>query len=120
MIFYSNPILNVNGHGLERLKAVLSLADRLPAVGYIAEKQRLVFFWYDHEQAVMFPCALTMDRCAEFAHDWLASADYGRQPDHDGDNEKGWRCFTETWGRIQPYGHPAFVAVEPQWIEYRK
>lgn len=49
----------------------------------------------------------------------IAHADYGRQPDHDGDNEKGWRLYNETWGMVGG-DHSAFAAVEPAWAMYGK
>lgn len=56
----------------------------------------------------------------DIASDWLLGADYGEEPDHDGSNEKGWRCFRDTWGRIDGMGSAAFLAVEPFWVEYGK
>jgi hypothetical protein len=51
---------------------------------------------------------------------WLSNAaDYGRQPDHDGDNEKGWRCYNEAWGHIGS-DWTAFAAFEPVWLMYGK
>lgn len=56
----------------------------------------------------------------EFAWHWLeTAADYGRQPDHDGDNEKGWRVYNEAWGHVGSSVY-AFVAVAPVWAMYGK
>lgn len=116
-----NRILNVNGESLERLKIAMSLAGESKAVGFANDEDRLVFFWTKHEAMRPFPSPLNMDRCAEVAFDWLQStAKYGQQPDHDGDNEKGWRCFTEGWGQIAKFGYAAFIAVEPCWMMYGK
>jgi hypothetical protein len=117
----SNPILNVNGEDLERLKAVFGLARYDTALGYGIQNGRIAFFWTQHDKMIPFPAKLSMDRCAELAFDWLQSgATYPSEPGHDGDNHKGWRCFTEGWGHIEPFGYPAFLAVEPHWIMYGK
>lgn len=97
-------------------------AERRPLMipGYAVNAGRLVFFTYDDPKMVAFPCPIGIDRAAEIASDWLLTRDYGREPDHDGHNEKGWRCFRDTWGRIDGMGSAAFLAVEPFWVEYGK
>jgi hypothetical protein len=123
----SNPILNVNGQGLARLKAAMALADdgegsfRRSATGYAISAGRLVFFQYASDKAqTLFPSPISLDRAAEIAFDWLATQEYGPEPDHDGDNERGWRLFRDRWGHIDGLGYSAFVAVEPCWIEFGK
>ncbi len=115
-----NSILNVNGTSLDRLKVAMSLAQERRATGYAVEEGKIVFFWLNDPKAIPFPSPLSLDRAAEIAFEWLTTADYGPQPDHDGDNEKGWRCFTEGWGQIGGYGHASFVAVAPQWLMHGK
>jgi hypothetical protein len=118
-----NPILNVNGIGLERLKAVFDLCEAVNAKGYAVQtdKNRIAFFKYpDAKDMVAFPVALPMSTCAEITFNWLQAATYPREPDHDGDNEKGWRCYTGDWGQIDGLSHGAFLAVEPFWIMFGK
>lgn len=83
---------------------------------------RMVFYWTDSDGAKdVLPFGFTMDPvgCAEFALRWLAEADYGPQPDHDGDNSKGWRIYNEGWGHVD--GHwSAIVAVTPSWSMHGK
>jgi len=33
----------------------------------------------------------------EFVWGWLKNAEYGREPDIDGDVEHGWRVFVDDW-----------------------
>jgi hypothetical protein len=83
---------------------------------------RLVFFWSDYEKRadmVPFPFKQDAEGAAEFARRWLAEADYGSEPDHDGDNGKGWRLYNEAWGHVDS-DHSAFVAVAPEWAMYGK
>lgn len=116
------PILKVTGNSLARLKSVMNLTTIEESVGYIIdqENRRIVFFQYDDELMTAFPTSLSMERCAELAFDWLQNVSYPEEPDHDGDNSKGWFCETEEWGHINPYGYKAFVCVKPHWIMYGK
>lgn len=117
----SNPILNVNGENRDRLKAAFALAQHDTALGYAIENGRMAFFWTHHAKMTPFPTRLSMARCAEIAFDWLqGGATYPKAPGHDGSNHKGWRCFTEGCGHIEPFGYPAFLAVEPHWMMYGK
>lgn len=83
----------------------------------------LVFLWAKKDTlgAVRVDLPFKMDAAgaADFDTRWLAEADYGRQPDHDGDNEKGWRLYNEGWGRINGYDY-SIVAVKPAWAMYGK
>ncbi len=116
-----NMRFDVNGEGIQRLKTALSLAPKNKAIGYaVTPENRFVLFWDEDEGMTPFPSPLSIERAAELAFDWLQTADYGRQPDHDGDNEEGWRAFNEPWGHVQPYGWKAFAAVEPCWMMYGK
>lgn len=93
------------------------------AVGYaVIPEKGMVFFWMECPEApgyTSLPFKMDAKGAAEFALRWLAEADYGRQPDHDGDNGKGWRLYTDSWGRIAPW-HRSIAAVQPCWAEYGK
>ncbi len=82
---------------------------------------RLVFYQYKSDRAdvVALPFALDHTGMADFARRWLETADYGRQPDHDGDNGKGWRLYCEGWGHVDS-DYAAFLAVSPRWACYGK
>lgn len=86
------------------------------------KQKRLVFFWAEptNDPAfVKFPFAMDIEGMADFATRWLASLDYGRRPDHDGDNGRGWNVYTEGWGHVDGQWQ-AFVAVSPAWAMYGK
>lgn len=118
----SNPILQINGLGLDRLKVAMSLTESESAVGYAIckHKGRIVFFQYPSETMISFPVALTMSRCAEITWDWLQVASYPKEPDHDGHNRKGWFCTNDGRGVIEHYGYRAMLAIEPHWVEFGK
>lgn len=116
----SNPIVNVNGETLERLKVAMSFFDSV-AIGYAIDQEKgLVFFKADGKDMTPLPGPMDLDACAEIAFEWLKCAHYGDQPDHDGDNEKGWRCYCDDWGHIDKFGWRTFMAVQPMWIMYGK
>jgi hypothetical protein len=129
----SRPILNVSGEKLGRLKMALALADdgtgegydpkfynACKVIGYANSMGRLVFFKHPCDHLTLFPTPITLERAAEIAFDWLAQQKYGPEPDHDGNNHKGWRVFRDAWGHIDGCGYQSFVAVEPLWMEYGK
>jgi hypothetical protein len=62
-----------------------------------------------------FPAPLDVVGAADMAMRWLENADHGREPDHDGDNVRGWRVAVGAWGHVEPYGYGAFASVFPAW-----
>lgn len=81
----------------------------------------LVFYWVKLDKTGYHPLPFKMDaaKATEFAAAWLEQVDYGREPDHDGDNGKGWRVYTEGWGHVDS-DYQAIVAVQPAWAMYGK
>jgi hypothetical protein len=122
-----NPIFKINGRSSTRLTAALKLAcDDRTAIGYALDTKddnpRMVFFWASHAKMIPFPGKATPEFLASFIEMWLNDQmlKYPSEPDHDGDNAKGWFIYTEGWGHIEPYHYPAFLAIEPHWIMYGK
>ena len=91
--------------------------------GQEPKPRRLIFFWSKPEDSqadvVALPFKLDADSAADFAHRWLEQVERGRQPDHDGDNGKGWRAYVEGWGHVDE-SHYAVVAISPAWAMYGK
>src|ERR1700761_4976024 len=86
-----------------------AIRDAVPAINdkdkpYLnkeAKPKRLVFMWTGGiSDAVALPFKLDAAGAADFARRWLAETDYGEQPDHDGDNGKGWKLYNEGWGHV--------------------
>lgn len=67
-----------------------------------------------------FPFEMDTKQATEFAWGWLDKEPvaYG-QPDHDGDNGKGFHLFNESWGHVAG-DWSAFVAIKPIWAMYGK
>jgi hypothetical protein len=79
----------------------------------------LILFWAESKNAQKLPYPMDHAALVDFAWNWLKTATYGREPDHDGDNGKGWRIFTESWGRVK--GDWATIcAIQPIWAMYGK
>ena len=87
-----------------------------------AAPKRLVFYWASNthnKDVVELPFKLDSEGATDFALRWLNELDYGKEPDHDGDNSKGWRVYCEGWGQVDgEWG--AFLAVAPAWAMYGK
>lgn len=85
-----------------------------------AKPPRLVFMWTDGgRDAVKLPFSLDAEGATDFACRWLAEQDYGREPDHDGDNGKGWRAYCEGWGHVDGE-YQGFLAITPEYAMYGK
>lgn len=87
-------------------------------------KTALVLRWTKADQMkpdgpVNLLTKLDVAGAVDLASRWLAEQDYGRQPDHDGDNGKGWRVFTGNWGHVGN-DHYAVCAILPEWAMYGK
>lgn len=109
------------------LEAVLSLAfaRHAKAVAWRADtyddKPRLVLAWTDAGEGwTPLLAAAGPQQAAAMIQQWLDERDYGPEPDHDGSNGRGFRVYNDAWGHVNPYGWPAFVAVQPNWAWYGK
>jgi hypothetical protein len=88
----------------------------------ITAKTGLVLYWSkENGDKNSLPLPYNMDLAAttEFAWNWLKTASYDEEPDHDGSNSHGWRVYNEAWGHVdlQPY---AFVGIKPEWMMHGK
>lgn len=111
---------DMTSRGDKALMTALSLFPQHKVTGYRVDADKgLVLYWAASERATALPFDMTLEQAARFAADWLEHADYGSKPDHDGDNEKGWRLYSESWGHISGEWQ-AFAAVQPMWAMYGK
>lgn len=86
----------------------------------IEKPATLVFGWHESmRNSIKLPFTLDFVGASQWAHRWLKEQDYGREPDHDGNNSKGWRVFNENWGHIGDDFY-AFVAIQPAWAMHGK
>ena len=80
----------------------------------------LALHWVDNKKNVnLFPYEMNFQQATEFAWGWLEKEPMGRQPDHDGDNGRGFYLFTHSWGMVNS-DYTAFIAMKPIWAMYGK
>lgn len=104
------------------LQIAFNTSPSRKAWGYKSTPERLTFAWHESagEGFVPFVTPIDYQAAVEIVKNWCKEvAQYGPQPDHDGDNSKSWRIFCEAWGFID-HNHYTFAAVEPYWAEYGK
>lgn len=114
--------INVVSEGKDDLVLAFKIAFRHKKdsiVGYrVCPDKGLIFYRYASQrpQVVHLPFTLDAEGAADFAARWLEQASYGPEPDHDGDNGKGWRLY---WGQVASENE-TMVAVKPNWAMYGK
>jgi len=79
----------------------------------------LILLWNAESDATSLPYPMDRKQATQFALGWLAQADYGSEPDHDGDNGRGWRVFTNQWGHVAGHSY-SIVGLQPAWAMYGK
>lgn len=125
----SNAIFNINGQGLDGLKKTLELAFGDKTVfgfRYQKEKGLILYNYGSSDKLTKFPVPITAAQAAEIAFQWLETGEAKHVPmkgwdanaDHDGDNEPGWRVYTEDWGHVD--GDWNCIAVKPAYMWYGK
>lgn len=81
----------------------------------------LILLWSAGDKDAMpLPYPMMHADAVEFIDGWLRNgAEYGREPDHDGDNGKGFRVFTEGWGHVAGNTY-TICAIQPAYAMYGK
>lgn len=87
----------------------------------------LIFMWSDDAGSNQLLTKMSdPEAVASQVYEWLKNAEYGKEPDHDGDNSKGWLISVEgnySWPpRDDGYKGSNYevFTVSPEWIEYGK
>ena len=87
----------------------------------------LILMWSDNKGSM--PLIAPMDNpdaIADQIYAWLKNQDYGRQPDHDGSNNKGWRVTMNgpviSEEKYSNTDHTFYdvMCIQPYWVEYHK
>lgn len=102
-------------------KAVAWRVDQaVPRVGEVPPRApRLVLYWTESSRATALPAPLEGDALVAFVKAWLDTADYGSEPDIDGESSRGCRVYNEDWGQVD-HEWQAFAAIEPYWLMHGK
>lgn len=81
--------------------------------------KRMVLYWTLAPDTFPLPATLDGQATVGLVESWLATVDYGPEPDLDGSVGKGVRVYNERWGNVGDEWQ-AFAAIEPVWLEYHK
>jgi hypothetical protein len=91
-------------------------------VGYRIDKEKglvLMSSKRDIPAYVALPYEMNLEQTIEFAWGWIkANRPEGSAPDHDGDNNHGFKMLTNGWGQVDSYQE--FIAIKPIWAMYGK
>jgi hypothetical protein len=79
----------------------------------------LILLWHEERGAIKLPFPLTVDKAADFVQGWLDNCPKPKEPDHDGDNNPGFRIFVDSWGQVNDWTY-SFMGVEFHWQMYGK
>jgi hypothetical protein len=81
----------------------------------------LTFYWIELDKAEALPYPMGFKAASDFAWHWLEhGADYGSEPDHDGDNHKGFLITNgDNWGQING-AYQSICQIQPCWAMYGK
>jgi hypothetical protein len=123
--------LTAEGTELLQLAMKIMFSRRHKATHYkVDAKLGLVFYDFSYAlkqeerinntSVMRLPFTLDSNGAADFAKRWLAETNYGPEPDHDGDNGKGWHVYSGSWGKPDADDWHSFVAVQPAWAMYGK
>lgn len=122
----SKPEFVAVGRGKALLSDLLDVAfcvtSNSYAVGWKVTDKGFVLFWHDESDGNNphpFPTRMAACDLTDTVWAWLNEAEYPETPKHDGSNTKGFRVYTETWGRIGDDRY-SFLAIQPCWIEHGK
>ncbi len=135
-----NRIFNVNGRSKEQLKLAIDLLlldeyngfQKVKGWYYDVNKS-FVLTWHVHNKSTAFtdrlgkPSEIKSNELTEILWDWLDSDEakdvihtsWDCDVDHDGDNDLGWRLYTEDWGKVNNDSY-SIAAFKPAWLWYGK
>jgi hypothetical protein len=121
---FDNRVINIISEGEEDFIKALSFFffNKTTVTHYeINEEYGLIFYWSSRglKDITALPYEMNYDAAASFAWNWLKIEDYKKQPDHDGDNHKGFQVFNEAWTHVNGRWQ-ALVAIRPVWAMYGK
>lgn len=75
----------------------------------------LVLYSFKDDGMIPFPSPLSAIEVRPLLEGWLKRAEYGPEPDHDGDNQEGFIAFSPSY-----HSRAAFLGIQPTWIMYGK
>lgn len=116
---------NAPGHKMQSYHITKLVSDVYNGIPQdIDGRTALVLRWTTAEKIsengpINLPSKFDAKGSADIAQRWLSEQDFGREPDHDGHNQKGWRVVTGNWGHVCGDRY-AICAILPWWAAYGK
>jgi len=114
--------IDITSDGREGFDLAMQIAfqGRIKAIGWkeVADKG-IMLYWTKADGINLLPVPLDAAGSSDLVWLWLGGQDYGKEPDHDGSNGRGWRIYNEQWRRVNNEWE-AFIAIKPAWAMYGK
>lgn len=116
-----NRRIDISAEGRADFDLAIKLGVHIKrCTGYRVGKEGLVLYWAESDKATKLPYEMDFKDIAEFAWGYLTkNPPAGKEPDHDGDNDKGFRIYNEAWGHVGGEWQ-AFIAIQSIWAMYGK
>lgn len=105
-------------------ESVVYRCNRCDGYGTVPPSVAMILLWHEESHAgfasLPLPFPLTIDAAVPFLWNFLETALYPDQPDHDGSNGKGFMVTTgDFWGHVEGMTY-SILSVEPDWQMYGK
>lgn len=89
----------------------------------VNEKFGMILYWSKPEEeqnSQPLPYEMDLNASGDFVWNWLKNTKYPKQPDHDGDNSKGFFITNgDGWGHVNGSFY-SIVAVQPEYMMHGK
>lgn len=117
-----NRQITVKAEGKDSFDLAMRLAFKkfTKAKGYQVKDNTLVFYWADYKEMTKLPFEMKVEDAINFAWAWLENTPIStKQPNHDGDNGKGFMVYNDSWGHVFN-AFEAIIGITPIWAMYGK
>lgn len=121
---FDNRVIDVTSQGEGDFRKALSFffSKETKVSHYEINKEYgLILYWTDADlnDITALPYKMDYDAAVNFAWNWLKTAEYKEQPDHDGDNKEGFQIYNKCWGHVSSRWQ-VLVAIRPVWAIYAR
>ena len=132
-----NRIFNVNGKGIEALKATLNLLLNFNGTSKVRgwrihPEKGFILYWVNNKPNITpFPAEMSFELLAPIIMNWLLTDEaknmkydsWDEYGDHDGSNSYGFRVYVDAWGQVATKESDApytICAIRPAYLWYSK
>lgn len=98
----------------------IAMSNYSKVIGFRVDDNKLILYWAKSEKMNPLPYEMNVSETEAFVWGWLdKNKPKYSEPDHDGDNSKGFKIENDSWGQVQGEWQ-AFISIEPIWAMYGK